>query len=291
MNSSKKRMRTTTFVAILASVVVLFAVLGTGGTYAMWTDRYEVPPMEISSGNAKLETYLVGSSEVGPLFPGESRSVPLMIDNEGQVDLEVTASVTSEEYITATLIDESTCGSGGDALETVRISAGDSRQMCLYLSLESTTPNREQGQVSVVNIAFNGDSGAWRADTTLAVNVALSEITVDVYVEERTLLQTAQLTIINTSPVALNMDLDLREDTLQGPGLIYISDTSCDDSLLNLLGLPLGGELSLGIMQPGEIKDVCLSSSPETGQADPLLTAQHPDSQWSASFTPSPFSI
>lgn len=152
--------RTTTTAALIAAMVVLFAVLGAGGTYALWRDRYEVPPVTISSGSAELEVALLESGMVGPLFPGESDSMEVEVSNVGNSDLQVLAAAVGSSDAVASLIDSPVCAGGIPVSpEPVTIVSGEVRNMCLQISLEADSPNTLRGQLSTIDVIVDGSVG------------------------------------------------------------------------------------------------------------------------------------
>lgn len=282
--------RATTTAAFLAAVVALFAILGAGGTYALWQDRYEVPPVTISSGSAELEILPIGGETLGPLFPGETDTMPITMENVGDVDLEVSALVDVSAYATAVLTDDPLCNLTGEA-STAMLEKGASRTMCLQVTLAQNVPNEMQGQVVPVDITILGDSGAWTTDSSVSLSAQAEELQIDVDAKDGggilVLRTPARITIENNNSVPLDFGIQIETRTNLGLldlGLLKsakISDQECDGVLGNLLTSLLGGGVaSLGEIAPGETVYVCISSTLLSAKGEAWVTGTYSHSEW-----------
>lgn len=285
--------RTTTTAAFIAAVVVLFAVLGAGGTYALWQDRYEVPPVTISSGSAELEVVLLGSGTVGPLFPGEANSVSLQVSNVGNSDLQVHAAAGGSSDVVTSLVDSPMCAGAAPAPPVeVTIASGETRSMCLQVLLSIDSPNGLRGQSSAVDVVLDGTAGAWTAQDQVPLNMQRGDISIGLSTWNAGLLglTAGGVAIANTSARPLELTMEVEGGGLLNLNNTYLSSSSSCNGLLAPVELLLGsGVYDLGDLQTGGTVYVCMTSLLGLGTRQVTVTATYPASQWSVSSTSSSF--
>ena len=86
--------------AAFAAGAVLIGVVAGGGTYALWQDsaQYDAGVLIPAEGEASLR-FAVGdptsaTAAFANMLPGESMTIPVQLDNDGDFDLDVTAELT-----------------------------------------------------------------------------------------------------------------------------------------------------------------------------------------------------
>jgi predicted ribosomally synthesized peptide with SipW-like signal peptide len=79
-------------VTLLATLVLLAALTGIGGTYAYWSAEQSVDGAELRTGTAELKAAWAGESSAMPLLPGETTERTVELRNTGDVPLEITAT-------------------------------------------------------------------------------------------------------------------------------------------------------------------------------------------------------
>lgn len=282
--------RTTTTAALIAAMVVLFAVLGAGGTYALWQDRYEVPPVTISSGSAELEVALLESGMVGPLFPGESDSMEVEVSNAGNSDLQVLAAAVGSSDAVASLIDSPVCAGGIPVSpEPVTIVSGEVRNMCLQISLEADSPNTLRGQLSTIDVIVDGSVGGWTAQDRIPVDMLRGDISIELDTWNGLLgIASGGVSITNHSSKAMNLTMENHGGGLLNLDGSYISpDDRCRGIILApVLGSVLGGDIyDLGTVSAGGTVHVCMASPLGLGRRSVEITATYQDSPWNQSAT------
>ncbi|WP_345752947.1 TasA family protein [Microbacterium rhizophilus] len=78
--------------ALSATALLLVALTGVGGTYAMWVDGAAVTGTTVQSGTAALSLSGIDSALVSNMLPGESVRQTMTVTNTGQAALAVTAT-------------------------------------------------------------------------------------------------------------------------------------------------------------------------------------------------------
>lgn len=287
----KKR---TVITAFFAAVMVLFVAVGAGGTYALWLDRYEVPPVKIFSGSAELEISFLGSNVIEDIFPGEISAVPVQASNVGTSDLEVIATAVGPSDVSVTLVDSLDCdGTAPMAPVAAHISSGEDRTMCLQTLISPNSSNALQGQSSEFNVEFESTAGSWKDQDDLPISVQRGHTSIGLSTWNAGLLGLTaggvEITNSSTRPLQLSMEV-------VGGGLLNLNQTylsssrSCNGILAPVLELLLGsGVYDLGEVQSGGTIYVCMTSLLGLGSRQVTVTAAYPDSQWITSSTSNSF--
>lgn len=80
----------------VAALVLVAALSGIGGTFAMWSDQQSVDAGQLTAGTAELEAHWLGDSAApGNLLPGQSATRKAELRNRGDVPLTLSISATA----------------------------------------------------------------------------------------------------------------------------------------------------------------------------------------------------
>lgn len=80
----------------IAALVLVAALSGVGGTYAMWSDQQTVDAGTLSAGTAALEATWSGAApSAGTMLPGESVTREAQLHNSGDVPLALSIAATT----------------------------------------------------------------------------------------------------------------------------------------------------------------------------------------------------
>lgn len=176
---SRVRQLLTMSAAVVAGTLV--AVLGAGGSYALWNDVKPVSAGAVTSGSAGLE--INGGDPLPPLdltllLPGDKVYTAFSVANVGDADLSVSASISgvdpslnlpSHLMVTLAPVDaasectESVVGGTqgwmtafSTAADAVVIVKQSSKLHCLVVELDTAAPSSVQGQLVDFTLQFDG---------------------------------------------------------------------------------------------------------------------------------------
>lgn len=169
----------TTGVAFV-SAAVLIGVLGGGGTYALWQDSqtYDAGVIVPAEGEVSLR-FAVGdpaaaSASFANLLPGESKTIPIQLENDGDFDLNLSAQLTATTgsgYAIRLKMDDACTTSGflsspyltDPALVAATpagigsIGDGTTKQLCVQVTADSgIVPS----SAMTFDVTISGDSGS-----------------------------------------------------------------------------------------------------------------------------------
>ncbi|HWL01415.1 MAG TPA: hypothetical protein VNQ52_03475 [Microbacteriaceae bacterium] len=87
--------------AAFAAGAILIGVVAGGGTYALWQDNsaHDAGVLVPADGEASLR-FAVGdpassTAAFSNLLPGESKTIPVLLENDGDFDLDIAATLTA----------------------------------------------------------------------------------------------------------------------------------------------------------------------------------------------------
>ncbi|HWK21121.1 MAG TPA: hypothetical protein VNR37_10220 [Microbacteriaceae bacterium] len=168
-----------TGVAFAAGAVLIGVVAG-GGTYALWQDaaQYDAGILVPADGEASLR-FAVGdpasaTAAFSNLLPGESKTIPVLLENDGDFDLDVTATLTATTgsgYALRLKLDDACTTSGflaspyftdpALAISTPTsvgtIDDGATRKLCVQITADSgIVPS----SAMTFDVTISGDSGS-----------------------------------------------------------------------------------------------------------------------------------
>lgn len=164
----------TIFATLVATVVIFSAVLGSTSTYALWNDHIESSTVTISAGTADLEVFQ-NPDVVDILFPGGAVEIPVTLLNSGDVDLELKSRSNSESTPwVQTLLVDAACGFAEAVPAMGQLKVGESREMCLRATLDSSLASAFLNEPLVSQLTISGSHGPWSTEeiVTLTFQVA-----------------------------------------------------------------------------------------------------------------------
>ncbi|HEU4808288.1 MAG TPA: TasA family protein [Homoserinimonas sp.] len=176
---SRVRQLLTVSAAVVAGTLV--AVLGAGGSYALWNDAKPVSAGAVTSGSAGLEINdgdPLPPLDLTSLLPGDKVYTAFPVANIGDADLSVTASISGVDpslslpsHLMVTLAPVNVAGECTDSLVggtqgwmtafstaagAVVIAKQSSKLHCLVVELDSAAPSSVQGQLVDFTLDFDG---------------------------------------------------------------------------------------------------------------------------------------
>lgn len=160
--------------AITAGAIAI-GLLGTGGTYALWSD-HRVVAGHVASGTAGLTinnvaTHPISGLDFTKLLPGSSvgTSAPLTVKNTGAVPLTVTPgsatfgdpSGTLASQLVVAIHQAATCsltpvGTPATSSAPFVLQPNATTTICVEVQLKSTAPANVQGNTATFSIPLNG---------------------------------------------------------------------------------------------------------------------------------------
>jgi predicted ribosomally synthesized peptide with SipW-like signal peptide len=108
-------------VTLLATLVLLAALTGIGGTYAYWSDEQTVDGAELRTGTAELVAAWTGGSSATTLLPGETTDRTAELRNTGDVPLEISAATADRTDGFTLRMTAGACGAAADTLGTTPV--------------------------------------------------------------------------------------------------------------------------------------------------------------------------
>jgi predicted ribosomally synthesized peptide with SipW-like signal peptide len=160
----RRRTRDATAGSALISGALIIGLVGGGGTFALWNDDTTLPDGElqyaVDEGEVSLQ-FAVGSPVASAvdftnLLPGESKTIPVLLENTGDQDLDILAELTETTgtgYALRLAIDDACVESGflaspyqtdflleedDEQVDIGAIDEGATAELCVQVTADST---------------------------------------------------------------------------------------------------------------------------------------------------------
>lgn len=140
----------------VAALVLVAALSGVGGTYALWSDQLTVDAGTLSSGTAELEaSWNSEAPDSSRLLPGDTVTRTAQLSNSGDVPLALSFSVSTGAAGFEVSVGAGACTDRPQSSDDAEIvlSAGESIDACIAMT---ATPELAPGQKTDYTLTIDG---------------------------------------------------------------------------------------------------------------------------------------